>query len=152
MHKLIVSSFLSLLTTFAFSFTTIIPHNFQFQNDIVFSDGFKKISCNSFLIPTNKDTISISSIPIELPFSNIDQPELDKRNKFISALFAFPFPFGFVGAHRIIMGTKPWVPIIYVATFGGCFGILPFIDFCVILCSKDLKKFENNPNLFMWIK
>lgn len=74
------------------------------------------------------------------------------KKKFISALFAFPFPLGFMGAHRVMLGTKPWVPVVYVATFGGCFGILPLIDFCVITFSKDITPYENNPNIFMWMK
>lgn len=75
-----------------------------------------------------------------------------RKKKIISALCAFPFPLGFVGAHRVMLGTKPWVPIVYVATFGGCFGLLPLIDFCVIVFSKDIEQYENNPNIFMWVK
>lgn len=75
-----------------------------------------------------------------------------KKKKLIAALFAFPFPLGFMGAHRVMLGTKPWVPVVYVATFGGCFGILPLIDFCVITFSKDISPYENNPNIFMWVK
>lgn len=75
-----------------------------------------------------------------------------KQKKWVSALFAFPFPFGFMGAHRVMLGTKPWVPVVYVATFGGCFGLLPLIDFFVITFSKDISQFENNPNIFMWVK
>jgi TM2 domain-containing membrane protein YozV len=75
-----------------------------------------------------------------------------EKKRWVAAITAFPFPFGFVGAHRIMLGTKPWVPIVYIATFGGCFGLLPLIDFCVILFSKDIQQYENNPNIFMWIK
>ena len=74
------------------------------------------------------------------------------RKKAVAALFAFPFPFGFMGAHRVMLGTKPWVPVVYVATFGGCFGLLPMIDFFVIVFSKDIEQYENNPNIFMWVK
>lgn len=73
-----------------------------------------------------------------------------ENKKTMAAVLAFPLPFGFFGAHRIYMGTKPVVPVTYIATLGGCFGILPFIDFCVILSKKDLKKFENNHKVFMW--
>ena len=76
----------------------------------------------------------------------------EKREKLITAIAAFPLPFGFVGAHRVILGTKPWIPVVYVATFGGCFGILPMIDFLVILFDSDIEKFENDPNVFMWTK
>ena len=75
-----------------------------------------------------------------------------KKKRRLAALCAFPFPFGFVAGHRVMLGTKPWVPVVYVATFGGCFGLLSLIDFCVILFSKDITQYENNPNIFMWLK
>ena len=75
----------------------------------------------------------------------------ERRQRIVSALFAFPFPFGFMGAHRIMLGSKPWIPVVYVATFGGCFGLLPMIDFCAIVFSKDIKQYENNPHIFMWL-
>jgi hypothetical protein len=35
---------------------------------------------------------------------------------------------------------------------GGCFGLLPLIDFCFITFSKDITPYENNSHIFMWIK
>jgi TM2 domain-containing membrane protein YozV len=81
-----------------------------------------------------------------------DNKKDKSRKKFVSALFAFPFPFGFMGAHRVMLGTKPWVPVVYVVTFGGCFGVIPLIDFFVITFSKDISKYEDNPAIFMWLK
>lgn len=77
-----------------------------------------------------------------------------KRNtkRITAALLAFPFPFGIVGLHRIYLGTKPYVPVAYIASLGGVFGILPFIDFCVILFNKDLEEYSNNGKVLMWIK
>jgi TM2 domain-containing membrane protein YozV len=74
--------------------------------------------------------------------------------KLIAAILAFPFPFGMIGLHRIYLGTKPWVPIVYVCTLGGCFGVLPFIDFVVILLQDEesLKQYQNNSKVFMWVK
>jgi TM2 domain-containing membrane protein YozV len=83
-----------------------------------------------------------------IPFSK----ESQKKKKIVAAIFSFPFPFGFMGAHRVMLGCKPWVPVVYVATFGGCFGLLPLIDFCVIVFSKDIGRYENNENVFMWVK
>jgi TM2 domain-containing membrane protein YozV len=77
---------------------------------------------------------------------------VEKRKKLISAMLAFPFPLGFMGAHRVMLGCKPWVPVVYMATFGGCFGLLPMIDFCAILFTKDITQYENNPHVFMWLK
>ena len=78
--------------------------------------------------------------------------KLSENKKLIAAILAFPVPFGLFGAHRIYLGTKPIVPIMYIATFGGCFFILPFIDFVVVLFEKDLSPYENNPKIFMWVK
>lgn len=75
---------------------------------------------------------------------------LNKR--ITAAVLAFPFPFGIVGLHRIYLGTKPYVPVVYIATVGGVFGILPFIDFCVLMFDKDFERYKNNGKIFMWIK
>lgn len=74
------------------------------------------------------------------------------KKKIVSALFALPFPCGFMGTHRVMLGTSPWVPVVYVATFGGCFGLLPLIDFCFIAFTRDITPYENNPHVFMWVK
>jgi hypothetical protein len=76
-----------------------------------------------------------------------------KLNKRItSAVLAFPFPFGMVGLHRIYLGTKPHVPVVYIASFGGACGILPLIDFFMITFSKDFDHYRNNGKVFMWVK
>ena len=75
-----------------------------------------------------------------------------RKEKIIRAILACPLPLGFIGAHRIYMGTKPIVPIMYIATVGGCFGILPLIDFIIILKEKDPERFRNNNRIFMWTK
>jgi TM2 domain-containing membrane protein YozV len=74
-----------------------------------------------------------------------------KNKKAIAAALAFPFPFGIVGLHRIYLGSAPYVPVVYIATLGGVFGLTPFIDFCALLAEKDLEKYRNNPKIFMWI-
>lgn len=76
-----------------------------------------------------------------------------KLNKRItSAVLAFPFPFGIVGLHRIYLGTKPHVPVAYVASLGGVFGILPLIDFCAITFGKKFDTYRDNGKVFMWVK
>ena len=73
-----------------------------------------------------------------------------KGKRITAALLTIPL--GFLGVHRIYLGTKPHIPIIYIATIGGCFGILPFIDFVVLLLSEDAHPFINNSRVFMWNK
>ena len=73
-----------------------------------------------------------------------------KNKRITAAILAVPL--GFLGVHRMYLGTKPHIPIIYIATIGGCFGILPFIDFVVLLLTDDLTPFINNSRVFMWNK
>lgn len=95
--------------------------------------------------------ISIETQDTLVLIKEVSRKEYVKK-KAISLLFSMPFPFGFMGAHRVMLGTKPWIPVVYMATFGGCFGVLPTIDFFVLLFTKDIKQYENNPQLFMWLK
>lgn len=112
-----------------------------------------EVRCDSLLKPMMNDTLTLLTNQKEsVLLSEVPKSDSERKKKRITAICAFPFPFGFVGAHRVMLGTKPWVPVVYVATFGGCFGLLPLIDFCVILWSKNTEQYENNPNIFMWMK
>jgi TM2 domain-containing membrane protein YozV len=75
------------------------------------------------------------------------------KKKWIAALLAFPLPFGVVGLHRIYLGTQPHIPLVYVGTVGGVFGILPLADFIAILNTKedDLQNL-NTGKVFFWIR
>jgi TM2 domain-containing membrane protein YozV len=77
----------------------------------------------------------------------VQQPENQRLVASILAITLGPF-----GGHRIYFGTKPIVPIIYVATLGGGFFILPLIDLGHILFTKDLSVYENHSGVFMWRK
>ena len=55
---------------------------------------------------------------------------------------------GFLGGHRIYLGTHQRTPIIYSVTLGGL-GILPLIDLIQIIFTKDLSKFEYRPQIIM---
>jgi TM2 domain-containing membrane protein YozV len=94
--------------------------------------------------------IALSFKPHPLRF--LYKKKISSRQRFVAAVLAFPFPFGIVGLHRIYMGTKPHVPVIYIATFGGAFGVLPFIDFCILVLDKKPERYFNNPRLFMWVE
>jgi len=81
--------------------------------------------------------------------NNVDKKQ-KRHKKIIATLLSFPVPFGIVGLHRIYLGTKPYVPLVYIATFGGAAGIVPLIDFVFLLVEKDISKYENNPTIIMW--
>jgi len=73
-----------------------------------------------------------------------------KKHRLIAAVLAFPV-IGIFGFHRMYLGTSTKVPVVYIVTAGGVFGVLPFIDFVLILLSKDIHKtYTHNRNIFMW--
>ncbi len=57
---------------------------------------------------------------------------------------------GLLGGHRLYLGTKPYVPVVYTLTLGGGMGLLPLIDIFVILLTDDLSKYQNNSQIIMW--
>ncbi len=75
-----------------------------------------------------------------------------RKHKLIAAVLAFPFPGGILGLHRWYLGSAGAMPLVYIATIGGGFAILPFIDFVLILLSKDVNDYAHNTRLFMWTK
>lgn len=100
----------------------------------------------------NKQNIELDSIKINeiIIDDKVSVDKLKRRKKIIATLLAFPLPCGIIGLHRVYLGTKPYVPLVYIATIGGAVGIVPFIDFIVLLLEKDISKYENNPNIIMW--
>ncbi|QQR84843.1 MAG: TM2 domain-containing protein [Flavobacteriales bacterium] len=75
------------------------------------------------------------------------QPENQRLMATLLTVALGPF-----GGHRLYMGTGVKVPIIYTLTLGGCFGILPLIDLVHVLTTKDLERYRNNKQVFMWAK
>ena len=74
------------------------------------------------------------------------------KSKLLASILAFPVPFGMLGLHRIYLGAKPIIPVLYIVTFGGIVGILPFIDMMVLILSKDTKPFVDNSRILFWYK
>ncbi len=104
---------------------------------------------------TNNNTKHFTILTTTHSHHNFPNPlrKLLKRTKnhYIAAALAFPFPFGGVGLHRVYLGTAAHVPIVYAASAGGVFGLLPLMDCVVLLSNTDISKYENNPQVIMWI-
>lgn len=112
-------------------------------------------SCqNAFLIESSEQlTLSQNSFEKNPnPLLKLFRKKQRLNKKITAAVLAFPFPFGIVGLHRIYLGTKPHVPVVYIASLGGVFGILPLIDFIAITCDKDFNQYRDNGKVFMWVK
>jgi TM2 domain-containing membrane protein YozV len=73
------------------------------------------------------------------------------KSRLVAAALAFPVT-GVTGIHRIYLGTQAYVPVVYLGTLGGCLGVIPLVDFIVLLVEKDISQYENNSKIFMWVK
>jgi len=60
---------------------------------------------------------------------------------------------GYIGAHRLYLGTETMTFVLYLITAGGC-GIITLVDWVqllmVVLDKKPLDPYTDNPNFIMW--
>jgi len=67
--------------------------------------------------------------------------------------FALAWVIGWTGVHRVYLGGKGSLILIYIITCGGIFGIVPLIDWIVLLVGAikgDISQFVGNDKFFMW--
>ena len=144
MHKTGIIIFLFLFCFSVFSKAEQIAKQVE---DSIFS--IPKIDFNPINdTATSIDKQQLQSVLLKHPILN-EYIKGHRENKKLIAL-ALTTTLGMLGVHRLYLGTKPWIPAVYLFTFVGFFFILPFIDFVVILISNDISKFENNNRVFMW--
>ena len=61
------------------------------------------------------------------------------------------FFLGGLGVHRFYLGTEVLTGVGYILTCGGIFGIVPLIDFIVLIINiDDISPYIDNPKFFMW--
>jgi TM2 domain-containing membrane protein YozV len=73
-------------------------------------------------------------------------------NKDAIVAIVLDFFLGGFGVHRFYLGTEVMTGIGYILTCGGIFGIVPLVDFVVLIIdNKDISKYVNNPKFFMWV-
>jgi len=78
-----------------------------------------------------------------------DTVKLKTRHKLIA--IAVDILTGPLGGHRIYLGTKPYVPVVYALTLGGGMGFLPVTDLFVIIFTRNLSRYCNNDQIIMWL-
>lgn len=110
------------------------------------------LDSNQQIVSTEQISITIFEHKQPNPVFTLFKKKQRLNKKITAAALAFPFPFGMVGLHRIYLGTKPYVPVTYIASLGGVFGILPFIDFCAIVLDKDFDYYKDNGKVLMWVR
>ena len=70
----------------------------------------------------------------------------------VAAFLLCTFLGGF-GVHRHYMGTRPWMWAIYTFTFGGIFGVIPLVDWVMLIVGivdDDISEYCGNTKFIMW--
>ncbi len=94
---------------------------------------------------TSVNTTDFSSLATNVPTTVMAQ------QKDAIVAIALDFFLGGLGIHRFYLGTETMTGIGYILTCGGIFGIVPLVDFVVLIIdNKDISKYVNNPKFFMW--
>ena len=88
----------------------------------------------------------IASAPVSLPSSTVSS--VSPVASFILCTFLGGF-----GIHRHYMGTRPFMWVLYTFTFGGIFGVVPFVDWVFLLVGvveDNISQYCGNTKFFMW--
>jgi len=79
--------------------------------------------------------------------------KLDDRTTALISMVVLWF-LGGLGIHRYVLGTKASMWAIYCFTLGGIFGIVPLVDFFVLLfkgvIKGDISDLKDNEKFMMW--
>ncbi|BAV04263.1 TM2 domain-containing protein [Filimonas lacunae] len=72
-------------------------------------------------------------------------------DKNVAVALILNFFLGGLGVHRAYLGTETLTWVGYILTFCGIFGIVPLVDFIVLIVNiDDISEYEDNPKYFMW--
>jgi TM2 domain-containing membrane protein YozV len=95
--------------------------------------------------------MSASSNELSTVASNFGTTVMASKDKDAVVAIVLDFFLGGLGIHRFYLGTKPLTGIGYILTCGGIFGIVPLVDFIVLIIdNKDISPYIDNPKFFMW--
>ena len=95
--------------------------------------------------------LSIHSPEMASVVSNSSVALMPSNDKDAVVAIVLDFFLGGLGIHRFYLGTETLTGIGYILTCGGIFGIVPLVDFIVLIIdNKDISPYINNPKFFMW--
>lgn len=105
----------------------------------------------------------LQSIAGKVLFSETDQHHFKLREIFHSredstrkentrlVAIGLDISLGLLGVHRLYLGTDVIVPVMYTLTMGGGV-VLWLVDLGLLIFTRDITPYLNNPHLFMWIR
>ncbi len=104
-----------------------------------------------FATATETSMISVNSNDFSAVSSDISSVLAVPREKDAIVAIVLDFFLGGFGIHRFYLGTEVLTGVGYILTCGGIFGIVPLVDFIVLIIdNKDISPYIDNPKFFMW--
>ncbi len=95
--------------------------------------------------------ISINANELGSVAADLSSSVVASKEKDAVVAIVLDFFLGGLGVHRFYLGTETLTGIGYILTCGGIFGIVPLIDFVVLIIdNKDISPYIDNPKFFMW--
>lgn len=104
-----------------------------------------------FVNAVETNMISLNATELSSLASNVSTTVVAGKDKDAVVAIVLDFFLGGLGIHRFYLGTETLTGIGYILTCGGIFGIVPLVDFIVLIIDRDnISKYINNPKFFMW--
>ena len=95
--------------------------------------------------------VSVNSSDVSTLPSGLPSLAIASKDKDAVVAILLDFFLGGFGIHRFYLGTETLTGLGYIFTCGGIFGIVPFVDFIVLIIDHDnISPYIDNPKFFMW--
>jgi TM2 domain-containing membrane protein YozV len=131
--------FLSLVFALTALFSTGAMASGYTANDTMIDQMFAKAP--EALIPSFSDFTTGTNSTVSMASGSKDA----------TLALVLDFFLGGLGIHRFYLGTEVLTGIGYILTCGGIFGIVPIVDFIVLIINyDDISRYVDNPKFFMW--
>jgi TM2 domain-containing membrane protein YozV len=125
---------------------------------LAFSTSYANSSSKYFVNDEKIENVMQESTQIDF---TVDAAQLNmllnsesiQQDKNAWVAFALTTVVGGLGIHRVYLGGKGSLILIYIVTCGGIFGIVPLVDWIVLLVGAingDISQFVGNDKFFMW--
>ena len=118
------------------------------QIQLILLIGFLSVTFSGFAQKRNRDFHFVKN---KIHFTNDHRLQKwvqeNKHKKSVAAILDITL--GVFAVHRMYLGTKPKVPVIYTLTLGGG-GFLVLTDLGIIIFTKDLENYQNKGTVLMW--
>ncbi len=131
------------LLSLVLAFTLLSGYNAKasgyFANDNLIDEMFADAT------ETSLSSFSDFALTMDSPVS------ISASDKSAPVALLLDFFLGGFGVHRFYLGTEIMTGCAYPLTCGGFFGVVPIIDFVILIINiEDISQFVDNPKFFMW--